>query len=286
MNLREKLYEIGMTYDELDRNSLPYEVFIPMDTSLYPIIPKNKFMISNKGRIYDCHKKEFKKISLPKNEDTSVSYYTVNIGDEKYLVHRLMLSSFEHLGDIELMKTLHVDHKDGNKHNNELYNLRWATNKENTIYARDLGLLNPRRGETHPCATITEKQAREICELLSTGKYSKSQISKMLNVPYDAVCGIYMGVSWVWISKDYNVQNKLIKGSGYPKVFTFDQLHMICKYFSENKKPDDMSVRKYCLNTLHSIGYDENIITEGVLNGVRSIYNKKRYIEITSQYNW
>lgn len=284
MNLKNRLYQIGLTYDELEKNSYPHEVFIKMDTSLYPEIPEGKFMISNKGRIYNTIKKSFIKQFLPKNENSSVSYFTVNIGDGKYLVHRLMLASFEHLGDIDKMQKLCIDHRDGNKHNNELYNLRWATTQENTIYARDMGLLNPRKGETHPNATITNDDARKICELLESGKYSQKCIANMFSVSYDVVNQIVQGNSWTWISKDYNINNKVVKV--YPKCFTIDQLHEICKYFQENPKPEGLSVRKYCINALHFINYDNDIITEGVLNGIRSIYNKKRYPEIVNKYVW
>jgi len=283
MTLKKLLYEKGLLYDTLEKNAFQNEVFIKMDTTLYPEIKPDTYMISNKGRVYHILEKRFLSVKIH-SKNKNDWYYTVNLGNKKYAVHRLMMASFENLGDVELMRKLHIDHKDGDKTNNELYNLRWATPKENTNYAKELNLLNTRKGETHPCATITNEMAHSICKLLESGKYSQSQISEILDIPYDTINNIFLGNSWKWVSKDYSFDK--MRKMKYPKCFTLEQIHELCKYFQDNKKDENISIRKYCKQALVHINYDENIITESIINGVRSIYKKERYFDIISKYIW
>ena len=57
-------------------------------------------------------------------------------------VHRLVASHF--IPNLENKPT--VNHKDGNKTNNCVYNLEWATHKEQTIHAINTGLNNSKVG--------------------------------------------------------------------------------------------------------------------------------------------
>ena len=71
---------------------------------------------------------EYKLLSLGKNGS---GYITVSLRKNNksctYYVHRLLCSEF--IPNPENKRT--VNHKDGNKHNNNLYNLEWANQKEN-----------------------------------------------------------------------------------------------------------------------------------------------------------
>lgn len=48
-----------------------------------------------------------------------------------FLVHRLVLTAFNPIENMDIME---VNHKDENKQNNNLENLEWATSKENCNY--------------------------------------------------------------------------------------------------------------------------------------------------------
>lgn len=69
-----------------------------------------------------------------------LGYDCVNLYKDKkgkmFKVHRLVCENFlEKVDGKEL-----VNHKDGNKKNNNLYNLEWCTSKENALHAFEIGL--------------------------------------------------------------------------------------------------------------------------------------------------
>ena len=82
---------------------------------------------------------------------------------KNYYLHRLLA---EHFIPNPLNK-IQVNHKDGNKLNNNLSNLEWVTHKENVQHAFKNGLMkfNPKKGEEHYNSIFTNKIAKEIREL-------------------------------------------------------------------------------------------------------------------------
>ena len=87
-----------------------------------------------------------------------------------------------------------VDHINGDKSNNSIYNLRWVWPWENVHYA----LQNGQRK-----SGLTDEQIIQICELLEKGCTVK-EIMNRLNVPKHAVLGIKSGCH-NRISKNYNI---------------------------------------------------------------------------------
>jgi hypothetical protein len=69
------------------------------------------------------------------------------------LVHRLVGKAF--IPNPENKRT--INHKDGNRLNNVLYNIEWATYKENNNHAFDTGLM-----PTNKRMKITNKDTKEI----------------------------------------------------------------------------------------------------------------------------
>lgn len=93
------------------------------------------------------------------------------------LVHRLVLSAFN---SVDNMDEMEVNHKDENKHNNKLENLEWMTSKENCNY----GSRNVKCGEAKSkrvrCVEtgIIYNSGKEASELT---KATRSGISNCLN---------------------------------------------------------------------------------------------------------
>jgi hypothetical protein len=83
--------------------------------------------------------KTLKQVNNSKNPSNNYFIVTLvdNFGHRKNRsIHRLMCETF--LPNPE--NKAHVNHKDGNKLNNSLCNLEWATEKENSQHAVDTGL--------------------------------------------------------------------------------------------------------------------------------------------------
>ena len=88
-------------------------------------------------------------------------YYIVVLSDNKnHFIHRLMAKTF-----LPGPEKAHVNHIDGNKQNNSIDNLEWATPAENSQHAVDTGLTDP---------TIRYK---EVHQYTLSGDYLASYIS-------------------------------------------------------------------------------------------------------------
>lgn len=86
-----------------------------------------------------------------------------------------------------------VNHKDGNKQNNNDWNLEWATQLENTQHAKDNKLY--KYGSNHPIAKLNEDSVRQIKVLLHHGK-PKRQIARQFDVHQKTIINISNNKIW------------------------------------------------------------------------------------------
>lgn len=85
----------------------------------------------------------------------SHGYYSVSFSGKHLLVHRLVAETFLPPPDVMFAKST-VNHKDGNKTNNNVSNLEWASHKENMDHARRTG-LNKQHGENTNLSKYTDQ---------------------------------------------------------------------------------------------------------------------------------
>jgi hypothetical protein len=98
----------------------------------FEIIDKNNYYVSNKGGF-----KNNKNVII-KNHKSFSGYKRINVNNKSYLFHRLVALTFlENPENKEF-----VNHIDGNKLNNQLTNLEWATCLENNMHTIQTGLSN------------------------------------------------------------------------------------------------------------------------------------------------
>lgn len=109
----------------------------------------NGYEVSNLGRLRNKRTKVIAKGTIKKN-----GYVDVSVNNQNYRLHRLVLQTWCPNEDYE---ELTVDHINGNRSDNRLENLRWATREENTAY------MMMHRGELN----------KEITRLLSKHSYEQ-----------------------------------------------------------------------------------------------------------------
>ena len=148
-----------------------------------------KYLVSNEGRVHGP-----RKMLTPWLNGYGYRQVTLHRdGQRKYAVlSRIVLSAF--VGDAPT--SMHAEHLDGDKENNCLSNLRWATPLENIRRKQEHGTTA--RGERNGNSKINEGTAREVKRLLASGGTSLS-ISKTLGVPVTVVDQIRQGRTWGWL---------------------------------------------------------------------------------------
>lgn len=152
---------------------------------------EGKYMVSDDGRIYSlldfAHRKRFKekKQCLNKYGYKYVSLYANGV--RTYMtVHRAVATAFL----INQNDYPQVNHKDGNKQNNNVSNLEWCTASENVQHAYDIGLNIPHESPWKGCKHKDHPKAKP-CILKKDGvvkQFSSSiEASEFLGVSKGAV---------------------------------------------------------------------------------------------------
>jgi len=131
-----------------------------------------RYMISNHGNLRSLDRKDSIGRELEGRELKLINrdgYLDVMLcKDGKALrcqVHRLVAETF--IPNPENKRT--VNHKNGDKTDNRIDNLEWATQSENVKHAYDNGLNAPTKGEQHPNSKLTEAKVREIRDRYDNG---------------------------------------------------------------------------------------------------------------------
>lgn len=107
--------------------------------------------VSSDGSVYRCG-------VLAKQYKTPKGYWIVNCPKKAARVHRLVALAFiENPGGYP-----EVNHVDGNKDNNNVWNLEWCTRKENMRHAFSTGLCQVRVGEQSPAAKLSNDDVAAI----------------------------------------------------------------------------------------------------------------------------
>ena len=239
-------------------NAYHDEIFLPINI----LNIREYYYISNYGRIYSVCKEKFLSQFKEDSGYLLVSLPMKNTRNYKRIrVHRLLMLVFcYHEGCEELV----VNHKDGVKDHNWLWNLEWSTQKENNRHAWELGLATP-----HPCigedngrAKLNNKLVEEICERLSRGETAVS-ISKRYNISRAVVTGIKNGTNWTHISQNYNFSN------ANHRDLDKDIVKDICARLQKCETP------KQIANTLN--------ISESTIRGIKE---RRTYKNISKDYSF
>lgn len=111
------------------------------------------------------------------------------------LVHRLVAIAF--IPNPE--NKPQVNHKDGDKQNNNIINLEWTTIRENVQHAYDNNLKHGRGGETSPMAKLKQIDVIKIRALSASG-YRSKDIASLFNVSRGHIVDIVAKKKWKELS--------------------------------------------------------------------------------------
>ena len=103
-------------------------------------------------------------------------------------IHRLVAKYF--LPNNDEKNT--INHINGIKTDNTIYNLEWATMSENISHAFRTGLKTTPRGEKNPQSKLTSIEVDEIKKM----KYTQSRIASIYNISQAQVSNIKTGKQW------------------------------------------------------------------------------------------
>ena len=140
------------------------------------------YEITKDGEIINKHNN--RKVKLQPN---TKGYLRVIIGHKKYFVHRLVAQKYIP----NPQNKPQVNHKDGNKLNNCVFNLEWVTNQENRNHAIENGLHTC--GEKCFWAKLTSK---DVLFILQDKIHNITELATMFNVARATIRDIKNGKTW------------------------------------------------------------------------------------------
>ena len=154
-----------------------------------------EYKISNKGQVASLKRNNYYILSPGRD---SQGYYTValskNGNTKSYLLHVLLAKTF--IPNPENKPV--VNHKDGNKINNNLDNLEWVTYKENNVHAYAIGLKKPCQGTRHKSAKLNDEAVKFIRKYYKPydKDFNRKVMAKLFNVSISVIGCLLSGKSY------------------------------------------------------------------------------------------
>lgn len=168
-----------------------------------------------KGYFIDTNGDVFNKNGRKLKPYINGSYLVVDlpIGNGRYkkcTIHRLVALVFLE----NPLNKPQVNHKDGDKLNNNVSNLEWATRSENMKHAYNV-LFNSHFGEKNTQSKLTSQQVMDIVSKRMNG-VSLESISSIYCISKSTICDIMAGRSWSHVTKIKPTRNiERMKNMGY-----------------------------------------------------------------------
>lgn len=221
----EELFAIDKEYKDT-LSKLPEEW---REIKVFDIAPLYK--ISNHGNIM----KNDGKILYPRiytNGYIEIYLHVTNQSQKKiFRFHRIVAATFidvpqNYIDDGLNIDSLEVNHKNGIKHHNAVFNLEWCTPKENRIHAVKTGLVPLK---------FSPEIIHEVCKYLEEGK-SNAFIREKTNVTDGTIYALVRGD----VRKDIVSEYKIF---GRRKELTDEIIHNICKDLIEGQGAYDTAAK-------------------------------------------
>lgn len=132
------------------------------------------YSITKDGKVFNNKTQKFLKGQKNKNGYWS-AIITTPVGSKRLYIHRMVLETYGYRKDY---KDFEVNHKDGNKDNNNLSNLEWTTSSENKQHAVKNGLYPDRTIYGYNDNLEIVSTFSSIAEMFRITGWSPSEMSK------------------------------------------------------------------------------------------------------------
>ena len=184
---------------------------------------EGRYQVSNMGRVkslVDSHGKFREKIlSLSKHGNGYLVVVLCKCGRHKvYCVHRLVLSTFNPMDNME---NLECNHRDENKENNNLSNLEWTTHKENCNHGTRIARMAEKKSILIVQLTLDGKLVNvyKSSKEAERGGFNQGNIIQCCKNKFNREDNnIYKGYKWQYLSEYIHNIDPRIK-----KVILFDK---------------------------------------------------------------
>lgn len=186
------------------------------------------------GKVYSLNSNKYLKTQLCEKGYHKITLYH-NKKRKTFLLHRLVALSFLDLP--ENYEDLEVNHKDGDKSNNNVINLEWATSLDNIKHAISCGLRNSNY-------KLTEKDVHTVCRLLQEG-FRNYDIANIVGISKSHVSSIKTRRCYPEIVSEYDISFVEKKAR-----ISLDKIISICELLQEGFK--DYQIAKK-LNVNHRV---------------------------------
>lgn len=195
------------------------EIKSPEKWTLLDCIPyyPQIYWISTWGRLLNALTKNYLPKKYMEIEDNKYVSVSLSFGSRDKQIcmdlHRLVMMQFcPH----PFQNTLEIDHLDGIKYHNWIWNMEWVTHEENIRRAVERGSFI--ENENKKSRKITKDQAEYICQLIDKGLSSK-QVAQIVNFGQDIniekiYFNIKCGYSWKFIADKYDFSKKWTNRKG------------------------------------------------------------------------
>ena len=147
------------------------------------------YQVSNYGRLKSLHRKTEKIIGSNKDSDGYPRCSLCKNGTHKSLkVHQFVSLCFIPNPQNKPL----INHKNGDKENNCVWNLEWVTNRENVLHSLELGLQKPLSGENCSHSVLTNKEVKRIREMYIPydEEFGGTALAKIFNVNVSVIRNI------------------------------------------------------------------------------------------------
>ena len=252
---------------------------------IIPGIVPNRYMISTWGRFYDCFNGHYYPTANVRCKDYPCVHIQFIDGTYKTIkIHHIMMKRFKPF-DYDPEQFTDIDHKDGIRYHNWIWNIERVTHQENIIRCVKNGQYP--LAENQQNAVLTNEQVHKICELISEG-LKVSDIIKLLKdeipvISRHLVNDIKGGRNYTSISCNYNFENMYYNNT-HDQKYDDEKIHNLCQIF-ETYGTDIKPIEAAELMSfdLPDESEQEQMHFRDVFYNVKK---KKIYKNICNQYNY